>query len=42
MIDAMKDDRANSQKKVNSFCKKFGFIAGMLIGALTGDRKKNA
>ena len=34
MTQAKKNERANALKEVKRLCKKFGFTAGMLKGAL--------
>ena len=39
MVEAKKRERAEALKKVKDLCKEFGFIAGMLKGALAEDRK---
>ena len=41
MVEAKKNERANALKEVKRLCKEFGFIAGMLKGALAEGRKKN-
>jgi len=40
MVEAKRNQRANVLKEVKRSCKEFGFIAGMLKGALAGARKK--
>ena len=39
MVEAKKNERANSLKEVKWLCKEFGFTAGMFKGALAEDRK---
>ena len=39
MVEAKKCERAEALKKVKELCKEFGFIAGMLKGALAEDSK---
>lgn len=39
MVEAKKNERANTLKEVKRLCKEFGFTAGMLKGALAGGRK---
>ena len=41
MVEAKKNERANSLKEVKRLCKEFDFTAGILKGALTEGRKKN-
>ena len=41
MIEAKKNERANTLKEVKLFSKKFGFMAGMLKGLLVEERKKS-
>ena len=41
MVEAKKNERANTLKEVKLFSKKFGFIAGMLKGLLVEERKKS-
>ena len=38
MVEAKKNERANALKQVKRFCKEFGFIAGLLRGALAKGR----
>ena len=38
MYEAKKNERANALKEVKRLCKEFGFIAGMLKGALAKGR----
>ena len=38
MVEAKKSERANALKEVKRLCKEFGFIAGMLKGALAKGR----
>ena len=40
MIEAKKNERTNALKEVKRLCKEFGFMAGMLKGALVAGRKK--
>jgi hypothetical protein len=40
MLEAKKNERANALKVVKRLCKKFGFTAGMLKGALAEGRNK--
>ena len=40
MVEAKKNERANSLKEVKRLCKEFGFTAGMLKGSLAEGRKK--
>ena len=40
MVEAKKSERTNALKEVKRLCKKFGFTAGMLKGALTEGWKK--
>ena len=40
MNKAKKNERANTLKKVNRLCKKFGFISGMLKDLLVEDWMK--
>ena len=40
MIEAKKSERANALKELKRLCKEFGFIAGMLKGALAEGRRK--
>ena len=39
MVEAKKNERADALKEVKRFCKEFGFIVGMLKGALAEGRK---
>ena len=41
MVEAKKNERANTLKEVKLFSKKFGFMAGMLKGLLVEERKKS-
>ena len=41
MIEAKKNERANTLKEVKRLCKEFGFTAGMLKGLLVEKRKKS-
>ena len=41
MVEAKKNERANTLKEVKRLCKKFGFTAGMLKGSLVEERKKS-
>ena len=41
MVEAKKNERANTLKEVKRLCKKFGFTAGMLKGSLSEGRKKS-
>ena len=38
MIEANKNERANTLKELQRLCKKFGFTAGMLKGSLAEER----
>ena len=40
MVEAKKNERANTLKEVKRPCKEFGFTAGMLKGSLAEGRKK--
>ena len=40
MIEAKKNERANTLKEVKRLCKEFEFMAGMLKGSLAEGRKK--
>lgn len=40
MIEAKKNERANTLKEVKRLCKEFGFMAGMLKGSPAEGRKK--
>jgi hypothetical protein len=40
MVDVMKNESVNILEEVKRPCKEFGFIAGMLKGALANVRKK--
>ena len=40
MAEAKKNERTNALKEVKRLCKEFGFMAGMLKGALVAGRKK--
>lgn len=40
MVEAKKNERANALKEAKWPCKEFGFMAGMLKGALAEGRKK--
>ena len=40
MIEAKKNERANTLKEIKHLCKEFGFTAGMLKDSLTEGRKK--
>ena len=40
MVEAKKNERANSLKEVKRLCKEFGFTAGMVKGSLAEGRKK--
>jgi len=39
MVEAKKNERADSLKTVKRLCKEFGFTAGMLKGSLAEGRK---
>ena len=41
MIEAKKNERANTLKEVKRLCKEFEFIAGMLKSSLAEGRKKS-
>ena len=41
MAEAKKNELANALKEVKRLCKQFGFMAGMLKGALAEGRKKS-
>ena len=41
MVEAKKNERANTLKELKRLCKKFGFTAGMLKGSLAEGRKKS-
>ena len=41
MIEAKKNERANTLKEVKRLCKEFEFMAGMLKGSLAEGRKKS-
>ena len=41
IIEAMKNECANTLKEVKRLCKELGFIAGMLKGSLAEGRKKS-
>ena len=41
MVEAKKNERANTLKEVQRLCKEFGFTAGMLKGLLAEGRKKS-
>ena len=40
MVEAKKNERANTLKEVKRLCKKFEFTGGMLKGLLVEERKK--
>ena len=40
MVEAKKNERANTLKEVKRLCKEFGFKAGMLKDSLAEGRKK--
>ena len=40
MVEAKKNERANTLKEVKRLCTEFSFTAGMLKGALAVGRKK--
>ena len=40
MVEAKKNERANTLKEVKHLCKEFGFTAGMLKDSLAEGRKK--
>ena len=39
MVEAKKNERANTLKEVKCLCKEFGFTAGILRGSLAESRK---
>jgi len=39
MVEAKKNESANSLKEVKRFCERIGFTAGMLKGSLAESRK---
>ena len=39
IVEAKKNEHANALKKIKRLCKEFGFIAGMLEGALAEGQK---
>ena len=41
MVEAKKNERANTLKEVKRLCKEFGFMTGMLKGSLVEGRKKS-
>ena len=41
MVEAKKNERANTLKEVKRLCKGFEFMAGMLKGSLAEGRKKS-
>ena len=41
MVEAKKNERANTLKEVKRLCKEFGFTAGMLKDSLAEGRKKS-
>ena len=41
MVEAKKNERANTLKEVKRLCKEFGFMAGMLKDSLVEGRKKS-
>ena len=41
MVEAKKNERANTLKEVKRLCKEFGFTAGMLKDSLVEGRKKS-
>ena len=41
MVEAKKNERANTLKEVKRLCKEFGFTAEMLKGSLVEGRKKS-
>ena len=41
MVEAKKNERANTLKEVKRLCKEFEFIAGMLKSSLAEGRKKS-
>lgn len=41
MIEAKKNERADALKGMKSLCKKFGFMAGMIKGAIAEGRTKS-
>ena len=40
MVEAKKNERADTLKEVKRLCKEFGFMAGMLKGALVKRRSE--
>ena len=41
MVEAKKNERANTLKEVKRLCKEFGYTAGMLKDSLVEGRKKS-
>ena len=41
MVEAKKNERADTLKEVKRLCKEFGFMAGMLKGSLAEGRKRS-